>query len=201
MVVPTSYPGDESGVCDDGQESDLAQSSFYRGQDIRGASATGLRAGEGAPRAVPCAQPGAVLRSVGDDAKVSTRLVVDGSLTDAYASGPPAQTAHLRSRTPDKISAQARPPAHSRVLDDCRRDGPVRAPAAPRARVDHHDDRDRYTCCPTSSAPPRMLRAGRSGDWCPPLCTTDEAALNPGHACPRGPRHAPPTPEWPSSPW
>src|SRR5258706_4967981 len=96
-----AYPGGVPGVCDGGQESDLTQSSFCRGRVIQGAPATGLTAGDGASRAVPGALPGAVPGSVGNEAQASKRLVLDASLTDAYASDPPAETTHPPAQTPD----------------------------------------------------------------------------------------------------
>src|SRR5258707_13343398 len=105
-----AYPGGEPGVCDGGQESDLTQSSFCRGRVIQGASATGLTAGDGASPAVPGALPGAVPGSVGNEAQASKRLVVDASLTDAYASDPPAETTHPRSQTPDNQALERSQP-------------------------------------------------------------------------------------------
>jgi len=105
-----AYPGGESGVRDGGQESDLTQSSFSRGRVIQGASATGLTAGDGASRVVPGVLPSAVPRSVGNEAQAGTRLVVDASLTDAYASDPPAETTHPRSQTPDNQALERSQP-------------------------------------------------------------------------------------------
>src|SRR6266699_3553425 len=125
-----AYPGGESGVCDGRQESDLTQSSFYRGRVIRGASATGLTAGDGASRAVPGALPGAVPGSVGNEAQASKRLVVDASLTDAYASDPPAETTQPRSQTPDNQALDRTQPSlplkkgrAGTMTHDCKRNG------------------------------------------------------------------------------
>jgi hypothetical protein len=105
-----AYPGGVPRVCDGGQESDLTQSSFYRGRVIQGASATGLTAGDCASQAVPGVLPGTVPRSVGNEAQASTRLVVDASLTDAYASDPPADITHPRSQTPDNQALERSQP-------------------------------------------------------------------------------------------
>src|SRR5258706_5306631 len=105
-----AYPGRVPGVCDGGQESDLTQSSFHSGRVIQGASATGPTAGDGASRAVPGALPSAVPRSVGNEAQASTRRVVDASLTDAYASDPPAETTQPRSQTPDNQALERSQP-------------------------------------------------------------------------------------------
>ena len=96
-----AYPGDDPGVCDGGQQTDMAGSRSVADGVIQGPSATEPASADGLDEHLMRSHLAASGRALPDGAQHAPGLVVAASVADASATASPAETDSLVCRAPD----------------------------------------------------------------------------------------------------